>query len=168
VTLTRRAFVASAALALAACGERKAADTRPRWPALNVRGLGGEAALMAATSRGPRVINFWALWCPPCRFELPSLERLARDFAPQGIEVSTVALHDDAFPVREYLLQNARALPSVLLGPRTPDAQQLGLTMLPQTFIVAADGAVLAAWVGAREWDAPDVREDIIRLLGTS
>ncbi len=165
MTLTRRGFIsAGAALTLSACGE-KPPDARPRWPDLSVRDLSGQATRIASTSRAPRVINFWALWCPPCRQELPSLERLARDFTRLGVEVSTIALADDEFPVREYLLQHARSLPSALLGPRTPDAQRLGLTTLPQTFAIAPDGTVLTGWIGAREWDAPEVRQDMARLL---
>ncbi|MBI5275343.1 MAG: TlpA family protein disulfide reductase [Burkholderiales bacterium] len=168
MSLRRRAFVGSSAgalLAMAGCSEQRAADTRPRWPTLNARDLIGQSITLAATSEQPRIINFWALWCPPCRFELPSLERLAHHLAPRGVHVSTVALADDDFPVREYLLQHAKTLPSVLIGPRTPDAQQLGLKMLPQTFVVSPGGTVLAGWVGAREWDAPDVRQDIVRVL---
>lgn len=168
MTLRRRALVASmagAAAWVAGCGDARVADAPPRWPVLQVRELGGEALTLASTSRGPRVINFWALWCPPCRYELPSLERLARDFAPRGIEVSAIALADDGFPVREYLQQHAAGLRSVLLGPRTPDAKQLGLTMLPQTFFIAADGLLLGRWTGAREWDAAHVRDELTRLL---
>jgi thiol-disulfide isomerase/thioredoxin len=159
------AYVAGAGAWLAGCGDAPAPPTASRWPALSVRDLEGRALTLPPGSGGVRVINFWALWCPPCRRELPSLQRLASALSPRGVELSTVALAEDIFPVREYLAQYAAGLRSVVLSPALPVVKELGLQALPQTFVVAADGAVLARWIGAREWDTSVVREQLDRLL---
>jgi thiol-disulfide isomerase/thioredoxin len=39
------------------------------------------------------VVDFWAVWCPPCRQEIPQLVRLARDNKERGVEV--IGLHVD-------------------------------------------------------------------------
>lgn len=159
------ASIAGAAAWLAGCDGARAPDTRLRWPSLSVRDLAGRPATLAGTSRGARVINVWALWCPPCRRELPSLERLKSVLAPLAIDVCTVALAEDSFPVREYLAQHAAHLHCVVLSPRMPVVAELDVKVLPQTFLVAADGGVLARWIGAREWDSPAVREQLDLLL---
>jgi thiol-disulfide isomerase/thioredoxin len=159
------ASLAGTAAWLAGCSNAYAPQARPRWPALAVRDLAGRPATLPAASGGARLINLWALWCPPCRQELPSLARLASALAPRGVEVSAVALADDSFAVREYLREHAAGLPSVVLSPGQPVASELGLQALPQTFLVAPDGAVLARWTGARDWDAPSVRNQLDRLL---
>ncbi|HXE48356.1 MAG TPA: TlpA disulfide reductase family protein [Ramlibacter sp.] len=159
------ASLAGAAAWLAGCSDAPSPQARPHWPALAVRDLAGRPATLPAASGGARVINMWALWCPPCRQELPSLGRLASALAPRGIEVSAVALADDSFAVREYLREHAAGLPGVVLSPSLPAARRLGLDALPQTFVVAADSAVLARWTGAREWDSPSVRNQLDRLL---
>lgn len=169
--MKRRGAIASLAVAaawLAGCDGTRVADTRPQWPSLPVQDLAGRPATFPGTSRGARVINLWALWCPPCRRELPSLERLTWTLAPVSVDVCTVALAEDSFPVREYLAQHAPGLHGVVLSPRMPVVQELGLQALPQTFLVSADGRVLARWVGAREWDSQAVREELDRLLQTT
>ena len=151
---------------LAGCDAPRAPDDPlQRWPELPVLDLADRPATLPATSGHPRIINLWALWCAPCRRELPGLQRLALTLAPGATEVCTVALADDGFAVREYLRQHASNLQGVLLPPRTPVVQELGLAVLPQTFVVAADGRVLVRWRGAREWDSPALRDELDRLL---
>jgi len=157
--------VAGAAL-LAACQPAvKAHRDGPRLPWLPLTDYAGDPATLPPTSRAGRILNFWALWCGPCRYELPGLQRLAHDFAPRGIEVTTIALADNGFAVREYLAQHSLALPGALLHPGLPVTRELALDAVPQTFLLAADGTVLAVWVGARDWDAPEVRAQLAREM---
>jgi thiol-disulfide isomerase/thioredoxin len=163
----RRAAIASAlAACLSGCDRSSpVVAARPRWPELGLTALSGQPATLPAASGQARIVNMWALWCAPCRAELPALERLGLELATRGVQVSAVALAEDVFPVREYLAQYAARLPGAVLGPRQPVVRQLGLDRLPQTFVIARDGGVLACWVGAREWDAPQVRAELDRVL---
>lgn len=154
---------AAAVAGLAACGGNR--HTAARWPALSVRDLAGRPMTLPAASGGARLINVWALWCPPCRRELPALHRLAAALAARGIEVSTIAVAEDGFAIREYLTQHSLGLRSVVIAPGLPGLEPLRIESLPQTFVVAHDGAVLARWVGERDWDAPAVRRELEHLL---
>lgn len=158
------AVIGAAIVGLAACGGKRP-NTDARWPALAVRDLAGRAMALPAASGGARLINLWALWCPPCRRELPALDRLAAALAPRGVEVSTIAVADDGFSIREYLDQHGLGLRSVVIAPGVPGLEPLRIESLPQTFVVAADGAVLARWIGERDWDAPALRRELDRVL---
>jgi thiol-disulfide isomerase/thioredoxin len=159
------ACLAGATAWIAGCDRARAPDAKPRWPTLKVRDLTGKSVMLPGASGGARLINFWALWCPPCRQELPGFERLAWNVDSNKLDVFAVALAEDGFAVREYLSQHAASLQSVVMSPELPVVQDLGLDSLPQTFLVGAGGEVLGRWVGAREWDSPAVREQLDQLL---
>ena len=164
--MKRRAALAGAlAACVAGCSPAPGTKPLPKLPSLPVRDFSGAARTHAAASGQPQLINMWALWCPPCRAELPALERLAGALAPQGIAVSAIALAEDLFAVREFLARVAARLPGSVLSPSQPVVRELGLDALPQTFLVAPDGGVHAVWVGARDWDAAAVRAELTRVL---
>src|SRR5690606_20515596 len=55
----------------------------------------GQPRELAGPGR-PRLLNYWASWCGPCRDELPALDAFARSQAPNGVEVVGIALEDAA------------------------------------------------------------------------
>lgn len=155
---------AGAAVWLAGCDASPAQPPKLRWPTLAVHDLAGRADRLEGIGRTPRLVNFWALWCPPCRRELPSLQRLATAGA-DGIEVCAVALADDRFAVREYLAQHAAGLPCVVLRPGDAALQQLEVKVLPQTFLISAGGEVLSRWLGERDWNSQPMRAELSRKV---
>ena len=103
------------------------------------------------------LINFWATWCPPCRQEMPSMERL---YAGQkGRAFSLVAVSLDARPaaVTPYLSQGGFTFP-VALDPGMDLASAYGVRALPASFIVDRLGVIVAMALGPRDWDAPAAR----------
>ncbi len=81
---------------------RKTAPLRPVFaqahravPDLGFTEVGSDARHTLAEYRGKVVVlNLWATWCPPCRREMPALDRLQRDYGARGVVV--IALSDEA------------------------------------------------------------------------
>lgn len=144
---------------LAACGRES--DATRALPALSLPVLDGARQALG----GPCLINFWATWCPPCRAEMASLNRLHRDFADRGLAVLGVAVDEDLNLVREYLRSQALAF-TILLDPGGRLARsEFGVGVFPTTWLVDRTGRCRAVWVGERDWDLPTVRAAVAALL---
>ena len=128
---------------------------------------GGEVDL--ASARGKIVVlNFWATRCPPCVAEMPSLERLHRTLAPEGLSVVTVSTDEDQAELRKFVSRHGLTLP-VLLDPGGRVAGgDYRTTGYPETFLLDREGRILKHVVGPAEWDSPEVMAELRRMMGTS
>jgi len=103
--------------------------------------------------RGKMVlINFWATWCPPCREEMPALERLYRQHKDHGLVLVAVSLDADPKVVPPYLRASKLTFP-VALDPKAEVANSYGVRALPSSFVVDRQGTMTALALGPRAWD---------------
>lgn len=105
------------------------------------------------------VVNIWATWCPPCRGELPALERLRTDYLNDGLEV--LLLSDES--AADLLEFEPLASISCITG-RFSYKGQTGRPLRiasarPYTFLIGRDGEVLDSFSGSREY------EDWVRIV---
>jgi len=111
------------------------------------------------------VVNFWATWCPPCRREMPSLERLYQQSKEQGIAVLAVNVAEDLETVFSFrgTIEPQPSFPILLdSNAATLDAWQV--KGLPTTYIVAPDGRLAYRAVGGREFDHPELIKQLLEL----
>jgi thiol-disulfide isomerase/thioredoxin len=114
---------------------------------------GGQFRLSA--HRGKVVfINFWATWCPPCREEMPSMERLYMRLRDRRFAMVAVSLDASSPVVTSYLAEGRFTFP-VALDPKMDLANSYGVRALPATFIVDPRGELVAMALGPRSWDGP-------------
>lgn len=128
------------------------------FPALSLTGLEGGAPLSTTGIAGRvLVLNVWATWCPPCRREMPSLQRLAARVDPDRVLVAGLTVDRDLNLAREFVLHNQIAFPNFADPDMAIANGSLAVVGFPETFIVAPDGRLAARVAGAREWDAPEI-----------
>lgn len=111
------------------------------------------------------LLNFWATWCPPCRLEMPDMERLYQEFQGQGLEVVAVNFMETAEEVKAFAEEQKLTYP-MLLDPRSEIAGEYGVTRLPETVLIGRQGEVLGKSIGFKAWYKDDVREFMAALLG--
>lgn len=120
------------------------------------------------------LVNIWATWCPPCRWEMPAMQRLYRRLGPRGLAILAVSQDEPAGPgaayggtqgdVGPFVVQNGITF-TVLLDPHGDIEELFGVTGLPTTFIVNKRGEIVAKVLGPAEWDQPPRSTEIERLL---
>jgi len=112
------------------------------------------------------MVNFWATWCPPCREEMPSMEAIYQALHDQGFQVLAVNQWESPDQVFPYMGQ-LDVYPSfpVLFDRDSSVAEAYGVKGLPTTVLVDPQGRVVYRAVGGRNFNHPEVRRLIERLL---
>jgi peroxiredoxin len=110
----------------------------------------------------PVLLNFWATWCPPCVQEVPSLVALQQQM---GDKVTVLAVSMD---VDEEAYKNftTKRMPGVLTV-RDPDHKSstlFGTFAYPETFLIGRDGKIQRKFIGAVEWNSPDMIEYLNKM----
>jgi cytochrome c biogenesis protein CcmG, thiol:disulfide interchange protein DsbE len=94
----------------------------------------------------PTVVNLWGSWCGPCRDELPILQRLA-DAAGDRVHVVGVISKDGLPQAESFAADAGVSFPSAFDGQGDLMAG-VGINVLPYTYFLDADGAVVYTQVG--------------------
>ncbi len=112
------------------------------------------------------LVNFWATWCPPCRREMPSMQRLKDALAGEPFEVLAVDVGEDADTILAFTsqLDTALAFP-ILLDTRSRAMRDWKVAGLPTTYLIDKQGRIVATAIGGREFDHPEIVAAIRALL---
>jgi thiol-disulfide isomerase/thioredoxin len=121
----------------------------------------GSDTTLAAFAGKTVLLNLWATWCPPCREEMPALDRLQGELGSPTFEVVSVNIDT----------RNTERAPAFLDGigvkrlarysdPTAKlfgDLKGAGLAFgMPTTLLVDAEGCLLASLAGPANWSSPD------------
>lgn len=119
------------------------------------------------------LVNIWATWCPPCRDEMPSMQRLFERLGPEGLRIVAVSIDaragerdasgrpggDVAAFAREMGLTF-----DIWLDPEGKIQRTYRTTGVPESFVVDRSGRIITKVIGGTEWDSPS-RVDLFRRL---
>ena len=109
------------------------------------------------------IINFWATWCPPCREEMPSMERAWNKIKDQNIMMFAINVGEDEDTIFTFLGDYPASF-SILLDTTGTLIERWPVKGLPTTFIVSPDGKLVYRAIGGREWDDEGLLNQIRKL----
>jgi peroxiredoxin len=136
-------------------------------PDFRLKNLDGNAVRLYDLKGKVVLLNFWATWCPSCRFEMPAMEALHKELSSQGLVVLTVAFRESAEDVRAFYKEHSLSLPALL--DHNAEAFELYDTWsLPTTFLIDKRGYVVGKAVGYREWNSDQTKAFFTQLLKES
>lgn len=167
------ALLVSVANAALAAPPDDAEQTLPRVtkpfmaPDFTLRSDEGETYHLADFRGKVVVLNFWATWCPPCRREMPSMERAYPLLKKDGIEILAVNVGETEEAIFAFSGRYPVKFP-LLMDPNAKVVEQYHVTGLPTTYIIDPAGMVTYSAVGGREWDSPAIVKTLRDLRKTA
>lgn len=134
-------------------------------PDFAVPGLaGGTVALRDHTGKVV-FLNFWATWCPPCKQEMPSMERLYRRYRARGFTILALSIDaGSASTVASFAKGLGLTFP-IGLDSKLEVANRYTVRGLPASFLIDRSGQTVAIALGPRDWDSRAAHAAIEALL---
>jgi cytochrome c biogenesis protein CcmG, thiol:disulfide interchange protein DsbE len=138
--------------------DRSGASTSGRIPApqqgflapdFELKTPAGESITLSDLQGQAVLVNLWATWCPPCRAEMQSIEKLYREYKDQGFTVLAVNItyQDEPSAVMTFVNEQGLTFP-ILLDETGGTAKAYQLRSLPSSFFIRRDGMINDVVIG--------------------
>lgn len=128
----------------------------------DLKGLNTEAINFSDLKGKVVFVNFWATWCPPCRAEMPMIQKLYDDYKDK---VSFVFVTSESWStVEKFYTKNNYNLPSYN-SVSAPPIKFTETNTIPATYLLDKGGNILISKTGAADWDSAKVRNLLDQLI---
>jgi len=112
-------------------------------------------------------VDFWASWCVPCRRSFPWLNAMHRKYGEQGLQIIAVNL-DKERALADGFLAEVPAEFALRFDSAGNLAKEFAVQAMPSSYLLAADGKLLANHFGFRTADAPEYERAIQEALAAA
>lgn len=137
------------------------------WAALSVSPIPVRSEIPAALApvEGQVVwVDFWASWCAPCRRSFPWMNAMLDRYGDQGLQIIGVNVDKDRALAASFL-EETPANFDLRYDPQGALAERFGVQAMPSSFLLDANGNVLAEHFGFRFADTGDYEAAIVEAL---
>ena len=164
-------FVAAPVVTIVAARAQSAPPVIQRFkgheiPAIPATDRAGHPVQLADLRGRVVIVNLWASWCPPCRKEMPSLERLAAHY-PNDLTVLAISNDDDGWPAIDRFWGQRFPHLRVALASEPDLVERLGALGLPYSLIVDRDGHEIGRIPWGIEWDKGEMEALIAQSIAS-
>ena len=104
------------------------------------------------------LFNVWATWCPTCRRELPTLDRLQKKLGGKGFEVVALSIdRDGAEAIAPFFRDVGIKNLLIYFERRGSVLGKYVIVGLPTTLVIDREGREIGRATGAADWDTPEI-----------
>jgi peroxiredoxin len=122
---------------------------------INLMDINGQQVIVSEFKGKIVFLNFWTTWCPECRIEMPSMEKLHRKLKGKDFAMIAIDLQEPVSRVRTFLKKYPLTF-TILLDTRGKIARQFGIRAVPTTYILDRNGEIIGKALGSRHWDSKE------------
>ncbi len=133
-----------------------------RAPDFELQDLDGQSISLSSLRGSPVMLNFWASWCPPCRYEMPFIQEVYDEWSDKGLMVLAINLEESASTAKQFMQAEGLSFP-VLLDTRSIVAGKYNIRAIPTTFLIDKDGIIQGIKIGA--FQSKEEIETSIRMV---
>lgn len=139
-----------------------------RMPDFRAKVIGENRYKTFADYKGQVVLlNIWGTFCPPCIYEMPSLERLHQAYGDSGLKIVAVSIDDAVSEDSVRAFAKGLGVTFEILHDPTHEIERvLQVTGYPETFVVGPEGTIRRKVIGPDDWSSQGNRALMAQLLG--
>lgn len=134
-------------------------------PEFELPDLSGTVRRLSTYRGRPILVNFWAVWCPPCRRELKELADLRNKLADTGFEILAINLGDNAERIATFLARYPAPELPILLDIQRTTASPWHVSALPVAYALDRSGILRLGAIGERDWHSPRIEAQLRSLI---
>jgi peroxiredoxin len=139
-------------------------QTNTKAPDFTLKDLNGTNVSLSSLKGKVVLLNFWASWCPPCKAEMPSMNKLYKEIRAKGFEIVAVSTDNSLSTIKEFLAKS-RVDFTVLFDEKKTVSREYKVFSMPTTFLIDRNGFIVEKYYGEYDWTDPEVKKQIKKLL---
>jgi peroxiredoxin len=135
----------------------------PLAPDFDLMDVDGQRHTLAMHRGKIVIVNFWATWCPPCRFELPAMEKVWERLKDKGVVILGINVGEDADTIFTFTADYPVTFP-LLMDSDSSVTNAYPVIGLPTTYVINPQGKLVYKAIGTRDWNENALVKKILEL----
>lgn len=135
-------LAAAIVFALTSKKETKTLAAGDRAPNFELLDMDGSKVKLSDYEGQGVFLNFWGTWCPPCKKEMPYIEKHYKEFKDKGVQVLSVNIGESDFKVSTFIDQYGLTFPVMIDKNKSVSRNSYNVVPLPTTMLIDKDGVI--------------------------
>jgi peroxiredoxin len=112
-------------------------------PPYHAKYIDGKEFDLASQKGSVVLLNLWATWCQPCRFEIPELEKMHNELSPRGLKIIGVSLDDSGVDGVKQFVKEQKMTYTIAIDPEGTIANIFQTSIIPTTVLIDKTGKIV-------------------------
>ncbi|MCM3756834.1 thiol-disulfide oxidoreductase ResA [Sporosarcina aquimarina] len=135
-------LAAAIVFALTSKKETKVLAVGDKAPNFELQDMNGKKVKLSDYEGQGVFLNFWGTWCPPCKKEMPYIEKHSKEFTNKGVQVLSVNIGESEFKVNTFINQYGLTFPVLIDKNKSVSRNSYNVVPLPTTMLIDKNGVI--------------------------